>query len=140
MKTLKREEIYANKHDDLENLRANIEEFVEQYYNRQRLHSALAIDLPKSSSNRSTRRVRPNGTAERWVGSCRRDLLDHVIALNGRHLKRLLREYISYHHEDRTHLGLGKETPGGRTHSRPSGRIWSQPRLGGLHHCYDWAA
>ena len=81
-----------------------------------------------------------NGIAERWVGSCRRDLLDHVIALNERHLKRLLCEYISYHHEDRTHLGLGKETPGGRTHSLPSGRISSQPRMGGLHHRYDRAA
>jgi putative transposase len=81
-----------------------------------------------------------NGVAERWVGSCRRDLLDYVIALNERHLKRLLCEYISYHHEDRTHLGLGKETPGGRTHSLPSGRTRSQPRLGGLHHRYDRAA
>ena len=81
-----------------------------------------------------------NGVAERWVGSCRRDLLDHVIAFNERHLKRLLCEYISYHHEDRTHLGLGKETPGGRTHSPPSGRISSQPRMGGLHHRYDRAA
>src|ERR1700745_3966996 len=51
-----------------------------------------------------------NGIAERWVGSCRRELLDHVIALNERHLKRLLSEYVSYHHEDRTHLGLGKGT------------------------------
>ena len=33
-----------------------------------------------------------NGVAERWVGSCRRELLDHVIALNERHLKRLLSE------------------------------------------------
>jgi transposase InsO family protein len=41
-----------------------------------------------------------NGVAERWVGSCRRDLLDHVIALNERHLKRLLSEYGSYYHED----------------------------------------
>jgi len=81
-----------------------------------------------------------NGIAERWVGSCRRDLLDHVIALNERHLKRLLSEYVSYHHEDRTHWGLGKETPGGRTRSLPSGHIWSQPRLGGLHHRYDRAA
>jgi transposase InsO family protein len=81
-----------------------------------------------------------NGIAERWVGSCRRDLLDHIIALNERHLKRLLSEYITYHHEDRTHLGLEKETPGGRTHSLPSGRISSQPRLGGLHHRYDRAA
>jgi len=81
-----------------------------------------------------------NGIAERWVGSCRRELLDHIIALNERHLKRLLSEYISYHHEDRTHLGLEKKTPGGRTHSLSFGRISSQPRLGGLHHRYDRAA
>src|SRR5260370_17194491 len=37
----KREEIYANKYDDLDHLRANVEEFIEEYYNRQRLHSAL---------------------------------------------------------------------------------------------------
>src|SRR6266513_1053921 len=37
----------------------------------------------------------------------RRELLDHVVALNERHLKRLLSEYVRYHHEDRTHLGLG---------------------------------
>jgi transposase InsO family protein len=33
-----------------------------------------------------------NGIAERWVGNCRRDLLDHVIVLNERHLKRLMNE------------------------------------------------
>ena len=43
-----------------------------------------------------------NGVAERWVGSCRRDLLDHIIALNARHLKRLLSTYASYYHDDRT--------------------------------------
>src|SRR6202011_5402552 len=47
MKTLKREEIYANKYDNLENLRANIEEFIEQYYNRLRLHSALGYRSPE---------------------------------------------------------------------------------------------
>ncbi len=52
-----------------------------------------------------------NGIAERWVESCRRDLLDHVIALHERHLKRLLSDYVRYYHEDRTHLGLRKETP-----------------------------
>ena len=55
-----------------------------------------------------------NGVAERWVGSCRRDLLDHVIVLNERHLKRLLAEYLRYYHEDRTLLGLAKDTPAGR--------------------------
>ena len=81
-----------------------------------------------------------NGVAERWVQSCRRDLLDHLIAMNERHLKRLLSDYVRYYHEDRTHLGLGKGTPNCRTRSRPSGRVLFQERLGGLHHRYDRAA
>src|SRR5947208_1853048 len=47
IKTLKREEIYANKYTDLEDLRANIQDFIEQYYNRQRLHSALGYRPPE---------------------------------------------------------------------------------------------
>jgi putative transposase len=81
-----------------------------------------------------------NGVAERWVESCRRDLLDHVIAVNERHLKRLLSEYVRYYHEDRTHLGLRKGTPDYRIRSTASGRVLSQDRLGGLHHRYDRAA
>src|SRR5215469_16384300 len=64
--------------------------------------------IPKRTSFRSPWQ---NGIAERWVGSCRRDLLDHMVALNERHLKRLLSEYVRYHHKDRTHLGLEKGTP-----------------------------
>jgi hypothetical protein len=81
-----------------------------------------------------------NGIAERWVGSCRRELLDHIIAVNECHLRRLLSQYIRYHHEDRTHLRLGKGTPDCRTRSRASGRVLSRERLGGLHHRYDRAA
>jgi putative transposase len=84
-----------------------------------------------------------NGIAERWVGSVRRDLLDHVIVLNERHLRRLLKDYVRYYHEDRTHLGLGKDTPGGRVPaSGPSNRhkVISLPRLDGLHHRYTVAA
>jgi transposase InsO family protein len=84
-----------------------------------------------------------NGVAERWVGSCRRDLLDHVIILNERHLKRLMAEYVHYYHGDRTHLGLAKDTPAGRpvlVRSALVSRIQSFPRLGGLHHRYAGAA
>ena len=84
-----------------------------------------------------------NGVAERWVGSCRRDLLDHVIILNERHLKRLMAEYVRYYHEDRTHLGLAKDTPASRPVAiRPAlgNRIYSFPRLGSLHHRYAVAA
>ena len=81
-----------------------------------------------------------NGVAEHWIESCRRDLLDHVIAVNERHLRRLLSEYLRYYHEDRTHLGLEKGTPHGRTRSTASSRVLSHDRLGGLHHRYDRAA
>ena len=93
--------------------------------------------IPKQTSFRSPWQ---NGVAERWVGSCRRDLLDHIVALNERHLKRLLSEYVRYHHEDRTHLGLEKGTPEGRIRSEASARVLSQERLGGLHHRYNRAA
>jgi len=83
---------------------------------------------------------RQNGVAERWVGSCRHDLLDHIIALNERHLRRLVSEYVRYYHDDRTHLGLRKGTPDRRIPTEASGRILSHERLGGLHHRYDQAA
>ena len=84
-----------------------------------------------------------NGVAERWVGNCCRDLLDHVIVLNERHLKRLMNEYVHYYHDDRTHLALAKETPAGReteANSGASSKVIAMPRLGGLHHRYDLAA
>jgi hypothetical protein len=70
-------------------------------------------------------------------------LLDHVIVINARHLKRLMNKYICYYHEDRAHLGLAKGTPGGREAvSKPGSdaRIIAMPRLGGLHHRYHLAA
>jgi putative transposase len=95
---------------------------------------------PKRTSFRSPWQ---NGIAERWVGNCRRDLLDHVIVLNEQHLRRLMSEYVRYYHEDRTHLALEKETPAGRVTAEnldASCRVLSVPKLGGLHHRYDLAA
>jgi len=63
---------------------------------------------PKRTSIRSPWQ---NGIAERWVGSCRRELLDHVIPLNEQHLRRLVRDYVRYYQEDRIHDALGKDTP-----------------------------
>jgi transposase InsO family protein len=98
-----------------------------------------AQDMGSSPVRTAFRSPWQNGVAERWVGSCRQDLLDHVIVLNARHLKRLMAEYVRYYHDDRTHLGLVKDTPAGRpTAVGPiSGtKIRSFPRLGGLHHRY----
>jgi hypothetical protein len=53
---------------------------------------------------------------------------------------RLLSSYIEYYHQDRTHCGLGKQTPESRTHSAGRGRVAAWPRVGGLHHRYERAA
>jgi putative transposase len=84
-----------------------------------------------------------NGIAERWVGSCRREILDHVIALNEQHLRRLIRDYVNYHHDDRIHDSLEKDTPNRRpVEQKPDANsiVISMPRLGGLHHRYSWHA
>ncbi len=52
-----------------------------------------------------------NGVAERWIGSCRRELLNHVIIFNKNPLYKLLEEYVGYYNEDRTHYSLGKDPP-----------------------------
>ena len=54
MKTLKREEIYANDYLDLEHLRKNIETFIEAYYNRCVCIRRLAINRPRNSSSYSS--------------------------------------------------------------------------------------
>jgi transposase InsO family protein len=82
-----------------------------------------------------------NGIAERWIGSCRRELLDHIIALNEAHLRRLLRDYVNYHQQDRLHDSLAKDAPNRRAvEQRPGAHatVNSIARLGGLHHRYGW--
>jgi hypothetical protein len=43
------------------------------------------------------------------IGTLRRDILDHVIVLSEEHLRRLLKGYLCYYHDDRTHLSLNKD-------------------------------
>ena len=78
-----------------------------------------------------------NPYVERLIGSVRHDCLNHVIVLNERHLKRLLRSYSSYYRTARTHLALAKQCPEPRTVERPDrGNIIAFPHVGGLHHEY----
>jgi len=82
-----------------------------------------------------------NPYAERVIGSVRRELLDHVIVFGEGHLKRLLKDYFAYYHDDRTHLSLDKDAPNHRPAQAVldgDGTIVALPRLGGLHHRYEW--
>jgi len=82
-----------------------------------------------------------NPFVERFVGSVRRECLDHIIVFGEGHLHNILKDYIAYYHEDRTHLSLGKDAPDHReAQALPEGDgvIVALPRVGGLHHRYEW--
>jgi transposase InsO family protein len=93
--------------------------------------------VPRRTSFRSPWQ---NGTAERFVGSVRRELLDHVVVLGEGHLRRLLREYVDYYNAERVHTSTGDAPEGRESESRPSSgaQVIGLPRVGGLHHRYAW--
>lgn len=77
-----------------------------------------------------------NGYAERLIGSIRRECIDHVIVFGERHLRHLLRSYLDYYNETRTHLSLDKDAPISRA-IEAVGSVFGRPVLGGLHHRYE---
>jgi putative transposase len=90
------------------------------------------------------RSPRQNATCERFLGSVRRECLDHVVVLGEAHLRRALREYVAYFNQDRPHQGIGQHIPG-RAAASPVyaggvGNVRAFPILGGLHHAYQRAA
>lgn len=79
-----------------------------------------------------------NGYVERLIGSIKRECLDHVIILNEAHLHAIMKSYINYYHNSRTHLGLNKDSPNHRNvYPKEDGMIRSIPQVGGLHHRYE---
>lgn len=82
-----------------------------------------------------------NPYCERLIGTFRRELLDHVIVFNERHLKRLLNDYFAYYHSSRTHRSLDRNSPDPREVEPPDlGAVRAVPFVGGLHHRYTRAA
>jgi transposase InsO family protein len=78
---------------------------------------------------------RANAIAERVVRTLRNECLDHVIALNGAHLRAVLTELVAYSNAERPHRSLLLEPP--RQRARPTnGPIRAQPVLGDLHHVW----
>ena len=79
-----------------------------------------------------------NAFIERFIGSVRRECLDHIIVFNETGLQRLMNLYCIYYERSRTHLSLDKDTPIPRPVTKSSdGVIVSIPQVGGLHHRYE---
>ncbi len=90
------------------------------------------------------RAPRANALCERFLGSVRRECLDHVLVLSEAHLRRVLREYVGYFNQARPHQGLAQRIPqavgAGPSRGEQRGAVWAIPILGGLHHAYERAA
>jgi transposase InsO family protein len=97
---------------------------------KKRLHAMGIRDRPTEPRSRWQ-----NAHVERLVGSIRRDCLDHLIIVDERHLRRLLRDYAKYYNRFRTHLSLGKDAPLGRP-VQSHGVLRRLPHFGGLHHSF----
>jgi transposase InsO family protein len=82
---------------------------------------------------------RANAIAQRMVGSFRRECLDHLVAVNERHLRSVLGEFVRYYNRDRPHRTLSLENPHARARTA-TGTVRVRPILGGLHHVYERAA
>jgi Integrase core domain len=97
---------------------------------KQRLHAMGIRDRPTSPHS-----PWQNAYVERLIGSIRRECLDHLIIVDERHLRQLLREYADYYNRLRTHLSLNKDAPLGRP-VQSHGVLRQLPHFGGLHHSF----
>jgi transposase InsO family protein len=94
------------------------------------------------------RAPRANAVCERFLGSVRRECLDHTHILGERHLSRVLSEYVGYFNRARPHQGIGQAAPEAavsvvqprRLPAHAKKAVTAIPVLGGLHHAYRLVA
>jgi putative transposase len=81
-----------------------------------------------------------NCYAERWIGSARRECLDHLLIVNERHLHRMLTEYIAFYNTLRPHQSLAQQCPIPLPGTGPgAGPVGRRDVLGGIIHHYERA-
>ena len=86
------------------------------------------------------RAPRANAYCERFLGSVRRECLDHLLILHEQQFFRVLRAYGAYFNQARPHQGLQQQVPDSPACESLDGPIFTVPILGGLHHEYRRAA
>jgi hypothetical protein len=93
---------------------------------------------------RPDRSSESTAVVERFLGSVRRECLDHVLILTEAHLRRVLRASVTYFNTARPHQGIAQQVPlpsmPGQESGSATDEIVALPVLGGLHHRYGRAA
>jgi len=103
---------------------------------------SMGVDILKTPF----RAPQANAYCERLIGTARRECLDYLIPLHEKHLRSILKSWVTHYNRGRPHASLGPGLPepgvaisakGGGAHCLPAGhRVVSKPILGGLHHEY----
>jgi putative transposase len=87
---------------------------------------------------------RANAICERYLRSVRQECLDHLLIFREKQLQRVLNQYVVYFNQARPHQGIQQQVPEPSKSSLSShhagGKIIAIPRVGGLHHDYQWVA
>lgn len=111
------------------------------------LFDAMLVDAGIRVVRSGIQMPRMNSVIQRWVQTCRRELLDRTVIWNQRHLLHALREFERHYHEHRRHQGIANARP-----LRPLPKPLADPdeiarldlrrhdRLGGILHEYEQAA
>ncbi len=85
-----------------------------------------------------------NARCERFIGTVRRECLDHILILSDHHLRRIIHAYCQFFNRARPHQGLNQRIPApadvGAPPEHASRKVIALPVLAGLHQDYRWAA
>jgi transposase InsO family protein len=102
-----------------------------------RIARATGIDLVRTAFCAP----KENAICERFLGSVRRECLDHLLVLSEAHLRHILAAYVAYFNHDRPHQGLRQRIPDPAEEDvSQAGVVHVTQVLGGLHHTYRRAA
>ncbi|HVC83414.1 MAG TPA: integrase core domain-containing protein [Chloroflexota bacterium] len=103
--------------------------------------SRVAVTTGMKEVRTAYRAPKENAIVERFLGSVRRECLDHLLVLGEDHLRRILTEYVVFFNSARPHQGLQQRIPDPPAEEiLGSGPVSATPVLGGLHHTYGRAA
>ncbi len=101
--------------------------------------SSVAVGSGITELRTPFRAPRANGVCERFIGSLRRECLDHTLIFHGKHLQRVVKEYTTYFNQERLHQGIEQHILNffDQPHAKATGRVRSKAILEGLHHSYS---
>jgi putative transposase len=104
------------------------------------LFSSLAMNSGIKELVTPYKAPKANAVCERFMGSLKRECLDHMLILHTKQVVRLVNEYVNYYNQARAHQGIQQRIPvqfDSKEMPEQTGKVVAKPVLNGLHHHYS---